>query len=177
MGYVVASWNRRHAAGARGICCEYAAGFEILTGTTQIYVASLDPKAKHVEKILDVQQGEISCLVGTIYMDMKLKPNILDDITKDVRMKGKDDISGLYVQLRESNPELTLVIHATISILQHWIAAQPDRPKYTDDTDSVYLEDESGRVRLTGVKITNDFFVTGMFISLGGPRTRMGLFT
>lgn len=49
--------------------------------------------------------------------------------------------------------------------LQHWVAAQPDRPKYTDDTDSVYLEDESGRVKLTGVKIMNDVFVTGMLFS------------
>ena|SRR5690554_1005192 len=47
-------------------------------------IGSLDPKAKHVEKVLDVQQGDISYLVGTVYMDMKLKPNILDDITKDV---------------------------------------------------------------------------------------------
>ncbi|KAF9119640.1 hypothetical protein BGW39_000157 [Mortierella sp. 14UC] len=103
--------------------------------------ASLDPKAKHVEKILDVQQGEISYLVGTIYMEMKLKPNILDDITKD-----------------------------------HWIAAQPDRPKYTDDTDSVYLEDESGRVKLTGVKITNDLFVTGVVMGVLGSEDAGGDF-
>jgi hypothetical protein len=67
----------------------------------------LDPKAKHVEKILDVQQGEISYLVGTIYMDMKLKPNILDDITKDVRMQSRDGISGLmchFVNRIESSP-------------------------------------------------------------------------
>ncbi|KAG9071958.1 hypothetical protein KI688_006177 [Linnemannia hyalina] len=103
--------------------------------------ASLDPKAKYVEKILDVQQGEISYLVGTIYMDMKLKPNILDDITKD-----------------------------------HWIAAQPDRPKYIDDTDSIYLEDESGRVKLTGVKITNDFFVTGVVMGVLGSEDPSGDF-
>ena len=89
-------------------------------------IAALDSKPKHVEKVLDVQQGEIAYLVGTVYMEMKLKPNILDDITKD-----------------------------------HWIAAQPDRPKYTDDSDSVYLEDESGRVKLVGPKISGDFFVTG----------------
>lgn len=60
----------------------------ILTCLSLIHLASLDPAPKQVEKILDVQQGEISYLVGTIYMEMKLKPNILDDITKDV-CKGR----------------------------------------------------------------------------------------
>ena len=50
-------------------------------------IGNLDSKAKHVEKVLDVQQGEISYLVGTVYIDMKLKPNILNDITKDVRLR------------------------------------------------------------------------------------------
>lgn len=63
------------------MCCKLA----ILTCLSPIHLDSLDPEAKHVEKILDVQQGEISFLIGTIYMEMKLKPNILDDITKDVR--------------------------------------------------------------------------------------------
>ncbi|KAF9924068.1 hypothetical protein FBU30_005908 [Linnemannia zychae] len=103
--------------------------------------ASLDPKAKHVEKVLDVQQGEISILIGTVYMDMKLKPNILDDITKD-----------------------------------HWVTAQPDRPKYTDDSDSVYLEDESGRIKLIGAKITNDFFVTGTIVGVLGSEDANGDF-
>jgi hypothetical protein len=40
-----------------------------------------------VEKVLDVQQREISFLVGTVYLDMKLKPNILNEITKDVRWR------------------------------------------------------------------------------------------
>ncbi|KAF9195271.1 hypothetical protein BGZ51_002786 [Haplosporangium sp. Z 767] len=102
---------------------------------------SLDPKAKHVEKVLDVQQGEISYLVGTVYMDMKLKPNILNDITKD-----------------------------------HWIAAQPEIPKYIDDSDSVYLEDESGRVKLTGPKISGDFFVTGVIMGVLGSEDINGDF-
>ncbi|KAF9368649.1 hypothetical protein CPB97_004403 [Podila verticillata] len=102
---------------------------------------SLEPRAKHVDKVLDVQQGEISYLVGTVYMDMKLKPNILNDITKD-----------------------------------HWIAAQPDRPKYTDDDDSVYLEDESGRVKLVGSKISSDFFVTGVVMGALGSEDANGDF-
>ncbi|KAF9201988.1 hypothetical protein BGZ49_007825 [Haplosporangium sp. Z 27] len=102
---------------------------------------SLDSAPKHVEKVLDVQQGEISYIIGTVYMDMKLKPNILNDITKD-----------------------------------HWIAAQPDRPKYTDDDDSIYLEDESGRVKLVGPKITSDIFVTGVVMGVLGSEDTNGDF-
>ncbi|KAF9431098.1 hypothetical protein BGZ76_000576 [Entomortierella beljakovae] len=102
---------------------------------------SLDPTPKHAEKVLEVQQGEVSYIVGTVYMDMKLKPNILNDITKD-----------------------------------HWIAAQPDRPKYTDDGDSVYLEDESGRVKLTGPKISSDLFVTGVVMGVLGSEDINGDF-
>ncbi|KAG0261372.1 hypothetical protein DFQ27_002992 [Actinomortierella ambigua] len=102
---------------------------------------SLDKPVKEIEKVLDVQQGEISYLVGTVYMEMKLKPNILNDITKD-----------------------------------HWIAAQPERPKYADDSDSVYLEDESGRVRLVGPKISKGIFVTGVIMGVLGTEDKNGDF-
>ncbi|CED83110.1 DNA polymerase delta, regulatory subunit 55 [Phaffia rhodozyma] len=38
---------------------------------------------KPMERVLDVQQGELCWITGTIYMDMPLKPNVLDDISKD----------------------------------------------------------------------------------------------
>lgn len=41
-----------------------------------------------VDRVLDVRQGELCWVAGTIYMDMPLKPNILDDISKDVRDFG-----------------------------------------------------------------------------------------
>ncbi|KAF9907612.1 hypothetical protein BX616_000372 [Lobosporangium transversale] len=102
---------------------------------------SLPSKPKHVEKVLDVQPGEISYLVGTVYTEMKLKPNILNDITKD-----------------------------------HWIAAQPDRPKYIGDDDSVYLEDESGRVKLTGMAVMDGLFVTGIIMGVLGSEDENGDF-
>ncbi|OBT45242.1 hypothetical protein VE00_03669 [Pseudogymnoascus sp. WSF 3629] len=40
-------------------------------------------EATKVERVLDVRQGELCWVTGTIYMDMALKPNILDDISKD----------------------------------------------------------------------------------------------
>ena len=41
-------------------------------------------QAQRVERVLDVRQGQLCWVVGTIYMDMPLKPNILEDISKDV---------------------------------------------------------------------------------------------
>jgi DNA polymerase delta subunit 2 len=41
-------------------------------------------KATQVERVLDVRQGELCWMVGTVYMHMPMKPNVLDDITKEV---------------------------------------------------------------------------------------------
>jgi DNA polymerase delta subunit 2 len=41
-------------------------------------------KAQFVERVLDVRQGELCWVVGTVYMEMALKPNVLDDISKEV---------------------------------------------------------------------------------------------
>jgi DNA polymerase delta subunit 2 len=41
-------------------------------------------KAKHVDRVLDVRQGELGWVVGTVYMDLPLKPNVLEDLARDV---------------------------------------------------------------------------------------------
>lgn len=41
---------------------------------------------QRVERVLDVRQGKLCWVAGTIYMEMPLKPNILDDISKDVSL-------------------------------------------------------------------------------------------
>jgi DNA polymerase delta subunit 2 len=43
-----------------------------------------DEEVKMVDNVLGVRQGMLCWIVGTIFMDMPLKPNILDDISKDV---------------------------------------------------------------------------------------------
>lgn len=43
-----------------------------------------DEPAKKVDRVLDVRQGELCWVAGTVYMDMPLKPNILEDVSKDV---------------------------------------------------------------------------------------------
>jgi DNA polymerase delta subunit 2 len=43
-------------------------------------------EVERVERVLDVRQGKFCWVAGTIYMEMLLKPNILDDISKDVSL-------------------------------------------------------------------------------------------
>ncbi|KIW83014.1 hypothetical protein Z517_02257 [Fonsecaea pedrosoi CBS 271.37] len=45
-------------------------------------------KAQRVDRVLDVRQGQLCWVVGTIYMDMPLKPNILEDISKEHWVAG-----------------------------------------------------------------------------------------
>jgi DNA polymerase delta subunit 2 len=40
-------------------------------------------KVQHKPRVLDIRQGELCWVVGTVYMHMPLKPNILEDISKD----------------------------------------------------------------------------------------------
>lgn len=47
-------------------------------------------EARKVDRVLDVRQGELCWVTGTVYMEMPLKPNILEDVSKDVRIGGKE---------------------------------------------------------------------------------------
>ncbi len=100
-------------------------------------------KAQRVERVLDVRQGQLCWVVGTIYMDMPLKPNILEDISKE-----------------------------------HWVAGPPPRhPYYSENGDTqVMLEDESGRLRLTGAMLKNSLLVTGVIVAVLGTENANGDF-
>lgn len=41
--------------------------------------------ASYVRRILDVQQGAICFVIGTIYCSMHLKPDVLEELTREVR--------------------------------------------------------------------------------------------
>lgn len=43
-------------------------------------------EAKRVERVLDVRQGELCWVVGTVFVAMPLKPDILEDVSKDVSL-------------------------------------------------------------------------------------------
>src|SRR4051812_46122399 len=100
-----------------------------------------------VDRVLDVRQGELCWVIGTVYMEMGLKPNILDDISKEVL---PSHISPLSINC-------ILTTNA-----QHWIAAPPPRETYVSPSgvNEMMLEDESGRLRVTGDALS-DSYVTG----------------
>ena len=39
-----------------------------------------------MDRILEAQPGVPSLIIGTVYMDMPLKPNVLSELAEDVRM-------------------------------------------------------------------------------------------
>ncbi|KAG8159037.1 hypothetical protein KVR01_011480 [Diaporthe batatas] len=100
--------------------------------------------AKKADRVLDVRQGELCWVAGTVYMDMSLKPNILDDVSKD-----------------------------------KWISAPTTVGKYfdgVDDADTIMLEDDSGRIRLTGDILKSVMLVTGCIIAVVGTENASGDF-
>lgn len=46
--------------------------------------ASTSDTPEFVPRILDIQQGQVCYVIGTIYMSMPLKPDVLDDLTREV---------------------------------------------------------------------------------------------
>ena len=39
---------------------------------------------KNTKRVLDITQGSLCYVVGTIYMEMRLKPNILEELAREV---------------------------------------------------------------------------------------------
>ena len=50
-------------------------------------------KPEYVERVLEVVKNKLCYIIGTVYMHMPLKPNVLDDIEKDVRDPHCDAVS------------------------------------------------------------------------------------
>ncbi|EME39108.1 hypothetical protein DOTSEDRAFT_159262 [Dothistroma septosporum NZE10] len=98
---------------------------------------------RKVDRVLDVRQGQLCWVVGTCYMELPLKPNVLDDIGKE-----------------------------------HWISAPPNREKYAsaNGQESFMLEDESGRLKLTGGSLQGFLLVTGAIIAVMGTENSDGDF-
>ncbi|KAJ5747915.1 uncharacterized protein N7511_009611 [Penicillium nucicola] len=102
-------------------------------------------KVRRVDRVLDVRQGELCWVAGTVYMDLPMKPNILDDLTKE-----------------------------------NFTSAPPPRRTYTDPLDpsstQIMLEDESGRLMLTGNFLRTTQFATGAIIAALGTENANGDF-
>ena len=48
------------------------------------YKADCAGKPPLLPRILNVQRSQLCYIVGTVYMDMPLKPNVLEDMARDV---------------------------------------------------------------------------------------------
>ncbi|KAI9022941.1 DNA polymerase alpha/epsilon subunit B-domain-containing protein [Phycomyces nitens] len=102
---------------------------------------TLPEKPFYVSKALEVLAGEFCYIVGTVYMEMTLKPNVLRDL----------------------NEESSLI--------------DPNMPtKYRSDNDVIALEDESGRVELTGKILKSEQLVSGAVIAVLGKEAPSGAF-
>jgi len=53
-------------------------------------------EVRKVERVLDVRQGELCWVTGTVYMEMPLKPNILEDISKDASILLYYEMNNSY---------------------------------------------------------------------------------
>ncbi|KAK2748325.1 hypothetical protein FQN57_000983 [Myotisia sp. PD_48] len=100
-------------------------------------------RAQRVDRVLDVRQGQLSWVVGTVYMDLPLKPDILKDISQE-----------------------------------NWTAGLISVPTYRSSTTPVEtkLEDESGRLNLTGALLQASFLVTGVVVAVLGTENANGDF-
>ncbi|OAJ44452.1 hypothetical protein BDEG_27677 [Batrachochytrium dendrobatidis JEL423] len=96
---------------------------------------------QHVPRVVDVQTGVLCYIIGTVFLDMSEKPNILDEVSRE-----------------------------------EWTALPTPKNKYVSEKDAVLLEDESGRIVLTGDIIKTTVFMTGVIAALLGSENQEGEF-
>ncbi|CAK7230819.1 DNA polymerase delta small subunit Cdc1 [Sporothrix bragantina] len=106
--------------------------------------------ARKVDRVLDVRQGELCWVSGTVYMDMPYKPNILDDVSKDKLLSKPADVRK-YVP--EDDDDILAEGRGSVAIL---------------------LEDDSGRIRLVGKALRTVLLVTGCIVAVMGTENEDG---
>lgn len=60
--------------------------FLFLSPTRRSLTGSSTPP-KLVKRMLDVENGKLCYIIGTVYMDMTLKPNVLEDLAREVSLR------------------------------------------------------------------------------------------
>ncbi|KAF7304732.1 Glutamate decarboxylase [Mycena kentingensis (nom. inval.)] len=68
----------------------------------------------YVSKVLEVQKSQLSYIVGTVYMDMPLKPNVLEDIARDNSIPPPPPLPTFYsrddrIMLEDESGRIQLV--------------------------------------------------------------------
>lgn len=118
-----------------------------------------------MRRVLDVEGQKLCFVIGTTYTEMALKPNVLEDLAREVSTTSAFSSNPTFARSHVRRP-----------VTQNYVAAPPPRRKFCSSTDEVMLEDESGRVRLTGRAITDaaGTFVTGQFATGSAREPTLG---
>lgn len=48
-----------------------------------------------VKRVLDVERGQVCYVVGTVYTDMALKPNVLEDLAREVSTHNPSPVDSI----------------------------------------------------------------------------------
>jgi hypothetical protein len=60
--------------------------YEAVSGWAKVVnSARKNPQTGKASRVLDIKPGALTVVIGTVYMEMRLKPNILEDIAREVR--------------------------------------------------------------------------------------------
>lgn len=111
---------------------------------------------KYVNKILDVPAASPCFVIGTVFAEMKFKPDVLREVELSVQGHsevGKADISKLN----------------KIQQLRNECYSDPS-------SDEFWLEDESGRILITGDVLEKSILVTGIIVGFLGMEVESGVF-
>lgn len=92
---------------------------------------------------------EDCCIIGTVFCEMQLKPNVLAELEEDVR-ESCDLIGNLLTFIRKKNISIPEV-----------------KTSYHGQNDVIVLEDETGRVILDGPLVLEEPLCTGTFSFYG----------
>ncbi|PWN20536.1 hypothetical protein BCV69DRAFT_282748 [Microstroma glucosiphilum] len=103
-------------------------------------------KPTYTERILEVKRGKVTYITGIVYTEMRLKPDVLQDLTRE-----------------------------------QYLPPLPPVSSYSDPTtDHIYLEDESGRLRLVGPILSDEAhrgsWITGTVGAFLGTEMETGEF-
>lgn len=111
--------------------------------------------AKYVNKLLEVKNLTPSFVIGTTFVDMKYKPNILKEVSGNIYEAPEFGDDSQYSKLERTR------IHS-----------------YSDPrSDQIMLEDDSGRLVLDGELLEKIVLVTGVVIGVLGMAIEPGIFT
>lgn len=117
-------------------------------------------KPKFVPKVLDVPFLKPVFIIGTTLADMKYKPDVLKEVELNVQ--------GHFKEL-DALISVGDTAHNKIDDLR--------KSSYSDPkTDKLWLEDESGRILLTGDHLSDKIIVTGLVIGVLGMEIESGIF-